>query len=130
MSDIDYQSEREHRTSKGRYVRTNGRSVPQQLSKIEQRQRSIRMIRESLNSSHLQRDPERIVVDPNTSYNMGISQNFPVHIPTFLQRNEGDLAIKVGILIFFLVLVPSYTSRAVFFAKVEKTSTSSHSSNT
>lgn len=96
---IIYQSEREHRTSKGRHVRTNGRSIPQQLSKIEQRQRHIRMIRENLNGSHLQRDPERITVDPNTRYNMGTSQNFPVHIPTFLQRNEGDPAIKVRVLI-------------------------------
>jgi len=96
---IIYQSEREHRTSKGRHVRTNGRSIPQQLSKIEQRQRRIRMIRENLNTSHLQRDPERINVDPNTRYNMGTSQNFPVHIPTFLQRNEGDPAIKVRRLI-------------------------------
>ena len=96
---IIYQSEREHRTSKGRHIRTNGRSIPQQLSKIEQRQRRIRMIRENLNGSHLQRDPERIVVDPNTRYNMGTSQNLPVHIPTFLQRNEGDPAIKVRILL-------------------------------
>ena len=93
-----YQSEREHRTSKGRHIRTNGRSIPQQLSKIEQRQRRIRMIRENLNTSHRQRDPEGINVDPNTSYNMGTSQNFPVHIPTFLQRNEGDPAIKVRLI--------------------------------
>jgi phosphopantetheine adenylyltransferase len=93
------QSEREHQTSKGRHARTNGRSIPQQLSKIEQRQRRIRMIRENLNGSHLQRDLEHIVVDPNTRYNMGTSQNFPVHIPTFLQRNEGDPAIKVRMLI-------------------------------
>ena len=96
---IIYQSEREHRTSKGRYVRTNGRSIAQQLSKIEQRQRRIHMIRENLNGSHLQRDPEHIVIDPNMRYNMGTSQNFPVHIPTFLQRNEGDPAIKVRILV-------------------------------
>lgn len=94
---IIYQSEREHRTSKGRHVRTNGRSIPQQLSKIEQRQRRIRMIRENLNGSHLQRDPEDIITDPNTSYNMGTSQNLSVHVPTFLQRNEGDPAIKVRI---------------------------------
>ena len=55
------------------------------------------MIRENLNGSHLQRDPEDIITDPNTSYNMGTSQNLSVHVPTFLQRNEGDPAIKVRI---------------------------------
>jgi len=34
--------------------------------------------------------------DPGAQYNMGKSQKFPVHIPTFLQRNEGDPAIKVS----------------------------------
>ena len=101
---IIYQSEREHRTSKGRYLRTSGRSIPQQLAKIEQRQRYIRMIRENLNLSHPQRDPESVIVDPNARYNMGTSQKFPVHIPTFLQRNEGDPAIKVRTPISFYPL--------------------------
>lgn len=122
-----YQSEREHRTSKGRYLRTSGRSIPQQLAKIEQRQRHIRMIRENLKVCHPQRDPESVVVDPNTRYNMGTSQKFPVHIPTFLQRNEGDPAIKVNAHLF--LPVPSHTSCAEFFAKVKKSSTSSRSSN-
>ena len=92
---IIYQSEREHRTSKGWYLQTNGRSVPQQLVKIEQQQCHIHMICENLNVFHPQRNLENVVVDPNIRYNMGTSQKFPVHILTFLQRNEGDPAIKV-----------------------------------
>jgi len=53
------------------------------------------MIHENLNVFHPQRNLENVVVDPNTRYNMGTSQKFPVHILTFLQRNEGDPAIKV-----------------------------------
>ena len=89
------QSEREHRTSKGRFLRTGGRLIPQQLSRIEQRQRRIRMIREKMNYSPLQTEPEHVNVDLGTSYNMGTSQKFSVHIPTFLQRNQGDPAVKV-----------------------------------
>lgn len=44
----EYQSELEHRTSKARYIRTTGRSIPQELLKIERRERRIRMIREKM----------------------------------------------------------------------------------
>ena len=90
------QSEREHRTSKGRFLRTSGRSIPQQLSRIERRQRRISMIRENLDNPCSQTDQEDAIIDPRVQYNIGKSQKFPVHIPTFLQRNEGDPAIKVN----------------------------------
>jgi len=90
------QSEREHRTSKGRFLRTNGRLIPQQLSRIEQRQRRIRMIHEKLNGLPLQIEPEDVNINLEIRYNMGTSQKFPVHIPTFLQRNQGDPAVKVS----------------------------------
>ena len=90
------QSEREHRTSKGRFLRTSGRSISQQLSKIERRQHRVRMIRETLNGPFPQVEPDDPPNDPRSQYSMGTSQNFPVHIPTFLQKNEGDPAVKVN----------------------------------
>ena len=59
------------------------------------------MIRDTLDVSGSQTKPESMVVDPGAHYNMGTSQNFPVHIPTFLQRNNGDPAVKVRRLIAF-----------------------------
>jgi hypothetical protein len=32
-----------------------------------------------------------------TRYHVGKTQNQPEHIPTFLQRNTGDPAVKVGL---------------------------------
>ena len=92
-----HQSELKHRTSKARFLRTNGQLIPQQLSRIERRQRHIIMIHENLrhplHSSSSQAAPEDIVDDPGEQYNMGKSQKFPVHIPTLLQKNEGDPAV-------------------------------------
>lgn len=59
------------------------------------------MIRENLGVSRSQTEPERLVIDSEAHYNMGTSQKFPVHIPTFLQRNNGDPAVKVKRLITF-----------------------------
>jgi hypothetical protein len=91
-----HQSEREHRTSKARFLRTNGRAIPQQLSGIERRQRRVSMIRENLDRRPSQIESDVITNDPGVQYNMGKSEKFSVHIPTFLQRNEGDPAVKVN----------------------------------
>lgn len=91
-----HQSELEHRTSKARYVRTTGRSIPRELSKIERRERRIRLIREKMRRSVAPTDLEEIINDPRAQYNMGKTQNSPVHIPTFLQKNDGDPAVKVS----------------------------------
>jgi len=55
------------------------------------------MIRENMDGLTSQTEPEIITDDPGVQYNMGQSEKFPVHIPTFLQQNEGDLAIKVNV---------------------------------
>ena len=94
------QSELEHRTSKSRFIRTSGRQIPQQLSKIERRERRIREIREKLHRSRPQGDFEDIDNDPKAQYNMGKSQNSPVHIPSFLAKNSDDPAIAVSSVIF------------------------------
>jgi hypothetical protein len=92
------QSELEHRKSKARFLWTSGRLIPQQLSRIERQQRRISMIREKLHGSGSSSciESEDLTSDPGVQYNMGKSQKSPVHIPTFLQKNDGDPAIKVG----------------------------------
>ena len=92
-----HQSEREHRTSKARFPRTSGRSIPKQLSGIERKQRHIRTIRQNLDGCPPQVEPGPIVTDDfAVQYDVGESEKSSVHIPTFLQRNEGDHAIKVN----------------------------------
>ena len=59
------------------------------------------MICDNLNVSGSQTEPESIVIDPGAHYNMGTSQNFPMHIPTFLQWNKDDSAVQVRRLIIF-----------------------------
>ena len=96
------QSEREHRTSKARFLRTNGRAIPQQLAGTERRERRISMIRENLDRRPSQIEPDVITNDPRVRYNMGTSEKSSVHIPTFLQRNQGDPAVKVNNFLFLM----------------------------
>jgi hypothetical protein len=90
-----HQSELEHRRSKARLPWTSGRSIPLQLSKIERRQRRICTIREQLHSRS-RMDLEDVVNDPQAQYNIGKTQNLPIHVPTLLQKNNDDPATKVG----------------------------------
>jgi hypothetical protein len=54
------------------------------------------MIRETLDGPFPRVEPDDLANDLQSQYNMGTSQNFPVHLPTFLQKNEGDPAVKVN----------------------------------
>jgi hypothetical protein len=76
------------------------------------------MIRERLNRRRLsppsEIEPEDVTHDPGVQYNIGKSQKRPVHIPTFLQKNEGDPAIKVNSLCI-LLLVCADPSRRIFY---------------
>ena len=66
------------------------------MSRIEQRQRHIRLIRENLSGSPTLIQPEDITVNTDARFNVATSQKNPVHIPTFLQQNLGDPAVKVS----------------------------------
>lgn len=74
------------------------------------------MIRETLDGPFPQVEPEDLANDPQSQYNMGTSQNFPVHIPTFLQKNEGDPAVKVNAISDHIlhVLVLTHAFRTLF----------------
>ena len=91
-----YQSEHKHQTSKGCFLWTSGQPILQQLARIEQRQQSIHTIHENLNLSPSQIQAENIAANPGAHYNMEMSQKFPLHIPTFLQQNQGDPAVTVS----------------------------------
>jgi hypothetical protein len=60
---------------------------------------------------------------------MGTSQKSSVHIPTFLQRNQGDPVVKVSNLLFFTG-TEAHTSTIELFLKTERTPSSSRSSTT
>ena len=95
------QPELEHRTSKTRYARTGGKLVPLQLSRIEQRERRIRTIRQNISTTPSQIDPEITGDNPARQYNMGQTENFPIHMPTFLHKYADDPAVKVALLSSF-----------------------------
>jgi len=92
------------------------------------------MIRERLNRPQLgsppEIGPEDVTHDPGVQYNMGKSQKFPVHMPTFLQKNEGDPVIKVSRLRILLLLICTNPSDAELFTKVKRASTSSNPTST
>jgi hypothetical protein len=69
------------------------------MSRIERRQRLIRVIRERLRAPVNKTNVEAVVNDPGVQYNIGKTQNTPVHVPTFLQKNDGDPAVKASNLI-------------------------------
>jgi hypothetical protein len=58
------------------------------------------MIREKTRSLPCQTDPDDAIHNPQVQYNMGKTQNSPVHLPTFLQKNDGDPAITVSSFVF------------------------------
>lgn len=83
-------------------MRTSKKNFIRQITQIERRQARIRQIR--LKSTYLtgQNDTRSIVVDdpefsssPEARYHVGATQNLPVNIPQFLQRNAGDPAVNV-----------------------------------
>ena len=112
MTDL-FQGESEHRVEKGRYDRTSGNDVPESLSKLEQRERTIKVIRAGLaGATGTQiiptRDLERLSKkagrllnndptpeDISLQYNMGVSESSPIDLGVFLSRNAGDPAIAV-----------------------------------
>ena len=89
------------------------------------------MIREGLNCPKLglpsDIEPEDVIYNLGVQYNMGKSQKCPVHIPTFLQKNEGDPAIKVSSPCM-LLLVCAKPFDAEFFTKVKRASASKNPS--
>jgi hypothetical protein len=91
------------------------------LSKIERRQRHIRAICKNLHhlpGSETNFDLENVANDPQLQYNIGKTKNTPVHVPTFLQNNDGDPAIKASNLVhsyhFHLPMSPMQN----FFSKL------------
>ena len=108
------QGESEHRVDKSRYDRTGGKDVPENISKLEQRERTIKVIRTRVaGATGLQIIPTRDLKrlsdktgrllnndpapeDISLQYNIGVSENSPIDLGVFLSRNAGDPAIAVS----------------------------------
>jgi|ERR1700722_4323587 len=119
---LGHKGELEHRTSKARFTRTNARSVPAQLSRIEQRERRIHTIRNNMRRSHPRprSDTEDVASNPHVQYNIGQTQNSPIHVPTFLQKNEGDPAVKVCVRFIHSFLCTHKLAAVGFSPEVEE----------
>lgn len=87
------QGELEHRTSKGRFIRTNRKAFVPQLVSIERRQARIRCIRVRRDALNLT-DP--VPNEPDEHHLIGRSQNFPEDLTRFVQANIGDPATTVS----------------------------------
>ncbi|KAI0055695.1 hypothetical protein BV25DRAFT_1815207 [Artomyces pyxidatus] len=86
--------ELEHKTSKMRYLRTSHRTIPLQLSQIETRERRIRRIRESVNRRPSIPEQPDVADDLQARYSTGKTQNYPIHVPSFLLARAGDPAVE------------------------------------
>lgn len=62
------------------------------MAEIERRQGRIRKIRQNLPSD----TKERVASDPDAHHHIGVAENQPVHIGSFLRAHSGDPAIKVS----------------------------------
>ena len=96
------QGELEHRSPKARFSRTNHKHFIKQLTQIERRQARLRRIRarhkEAGRPTH-----EEVPISLNAHHVIGKSQNYPEHIPSFLQNNASDPAVKVNMIPYVLV---------------------------
>ena len=63
-------------------------------------------------------DLEGVVNDPRLQYNIGKTENAPVHVPTFLQSNDGDPAIKASSHVHSYRFRPPMSPMQNFFSKL------------
>jgi hypothetical protein len=84
---------------KARFSRTSRKHFIKQLTRIERRQARLRRIRQRYKESG-RAAREEVPISPELHHVIGRSQNYPEHIPSFLQNNANDPAVKVdGILV-------------------------------
>jgi hypothetical protein len=88
------QGELEHRTSKGRFIRTSRKAYVPQLASIERRQARIRRIRMRHDALNLA-DP--VPNEAEEHHVIGQSQNFPEDLTRFMRTNMGDPAVEVSL---------------------------------
>ena len=88
------QGELEHHSLKARYPRTDHTEFVRQMTQIERRQARVRRIR-ARNFKVNKPETENVPRDPDTHHHIGKSQNEPEHVSLFVQKYEGDPAVKV-----------------------------------
>lgn len=87
---------------KGNYKRTSKKDYKKQLARIERRKARINHIRQKLTAASVSQS--QLGATPRTSsandltqhYHIGVSENHPCHIGSFLRSYTGDPAIKVS----------------------------------
>jgi hypothetical protein len=62
--------------------------------------------------------PEDVTNNPQMQYNIGKTENLPIHVPTFLQKNNGDLAIKANNVLFLICFHVLISLLQNFFPKL------------
>ena len=91
------QGELEHRTSKARYRRTDGKHFVKQIAGIERCETRIRHIRDSNIPSPLGTNiEEAVAITPDAHFHIGKSQNSLENIMMFLRKHSEDPAVNVS----------------------------------
>ncbi|KIJ11320.1 hypothetical protein PAXINDRAFT_15787 [Paxillus involutus ATCC 200175] len=85
------QGELEHCTSKKHFSRTSGTAFIPQLASIECHQTRICRIR---TQRHAMNGDDPTPHEPMEHHTIGLSQNFPLDLPSFMQKNVGDPAAE------------------------------------
>jgi hypothetical protein len=88
------QGELEHRCAKANYARTDRREFIKQMAQIERRQARIRRIYTE-NFPDAEANDDDVALGPESHYNIGKTENLPLHMSPFVQRHSGDPAIEV-----------------------------------
>lgn len=105
------QGESQHRTSKGRFERTNKTNFTGQLANIERRESRLRDISDALSRSGVAPAPSRRLVDSKPNFEEALpeqhnyvarSQRDPIHIPTWVHAQGDDPAALVDVKHFYL----------------------------
>jgi hypothetical protein len=64
------------------------------MAQTERRQARIRRIREQSGGKTTVSD-EKVAINPDVHHSIGQSENLPEHVSLFVQKHQGDPAIKV-----------------------------------
>jgi hypothetical protein len=112
------QGELEHRNPKARFCRTSKKKFTRQLAQIERRQARIRAIRLKL-SHNASLGAEPVLNSPDAHHHIGVAENHPIHIGSFLRSHTEDPAVKVK---FHIILqnTKRITSQQNFWSKLKK----------
>lgn len=98
--------ELEHRNPKGRYKRTSKKNFKKQLVQIERRQARLRRIQKAAATGAYYKAADEqeppLLHDPSTHHHIGLSENLPQHIGTFIREHIDYPGISVSNMLLLL----------------------------